>query len=133
MTTITDKKRDLAGPGIGSYEEIERILPDRYVPLLGPKDTQIAIAAIKRHIEDGLCRALNLIRVEVPLIVDSGCRCSVCTTCRGMLLTQQSVMLSSRPAKSKSSDFANAATCRSMRRCSSAKVGDTVCIRCAEW
>ena len=26
--------------------------------------------AVKRYIEDGLCRELNLFRVEVPLIVD---------------------------------------------------------------
>lgn len=71
MAHVTaDKRADLAGPGISTYEEIEKILPTDYHALLGPKDTQIAIAAIKRHIEDGLCRELNLIRVEVPLIVD---------------------------------------------------------------
>jgi aspartate--ammonia ligase len=70
-TEILDKKADLAGPGIGSYEELEKVLPDDYTPLLNPRETQIAIAALKRSIEDGLCRELNLIRVEVPLIVDA--------------------------------------------------------------
>jgi aspartate--ammonia ligase len=70
-TAILDKKADLAGPGIGSYEELERALPNDYIPLLNPRETQIAIAALKRSIEDGLCRELNLIRVEVPLIVDA--------------------------------------------------------------
>jgi hypothetical protein len=31
---MTGKEADLAGPGIGSDEEIERILPDDYRPLL---------------------------------------------------------------------------------------------------
>jgi aspartate--ammonia ligase len=66
----TDKKADLAGPGIGTYEEIERVLPNDYKSLLTPKETQVAVAAVKRYIEDGLCKELNLIRVEVPLIVD---------------------------------------------------------------
>jgi aspartate--ammonia ligase len=66
---MVDKKTDLAGPGIGTYEEVEKILPTQYHSLLTPKETQIAITAAKRYIEDGLCRELNLIRVEVPLIV----------------------------------------------------------------
>ena len=66
-----DKTADLAGPGIGDYAELERILPDDYMPLLTPNETQRALAAVKRHIEDGLCRELDLIRVEVPLIVDA--------------------------------------------------------------
>ena len=72
MTTAAmDKRADLAGPGIGTYEALEKVLPDDYEPLLPPKETQRAITAVKRHIEDGLCRELNLIRVEVPLIVDA--------------------------------------------------------------
>ena len=67
---MSDKVADLAGPGIGSYEEIEKVLPNDYYPLLNPKETQQAITAVKRYIEDGLCKELNLIRVEVPLIVD---------------------------------------------------------------
>jgi len=65
-----DKKADLAGPGIGDYAELEKILPQDYESLLNPKETQQAITAVKRFIEDGLCEELNLIRVEVPLIVD---------------------------------------------------------------
>src|SRR5689334_4006538 len=65
-----DKKADLAGPGIGNYSEIEKILPHDYQSLLNPNETQQAITAVKRFIEDGLCKELNLIRVEVPLIVD---------------------------------------------------------------
>src|SRR5450756_72240 len=68
---VLDKKADLAGPGIGSYEELEKVLPIDYMPLLDPKETQRAITAGKRYIEDGLCRELNLMRVEVPLIVDA--------------------------------------------------------------
>jgi len=69
-TTAADKKADLAGPGIGTYEDLEKLLPDDYQPLLSPKDTQKAITVVKEYIEDGLCRELNLMRVEVPLIVD---------------------------------------------------------------
>jgi aspartate--ammonia ligase len=67
---MADKKADLAGPGIGDYGELEKILPGDYTPLLNPKETQIAITAAKDYIEDGLCKELNLIRVECPLIVD---------------------------------------------------------------
>ena len=70
MSTLIDKKADLAGPGIGDYDELEKILPQSYNSLLNPKDTQQAITLVKRYIEDNLCRELNLIRVEVPLIVD---------------------------------------------------------------
>jgi aspartate--ammonia ligase len=64
------KAADLAGPGIGTYDEVERILPTDYRSLLDPKETQVALGALRRYIEDGLCKELNLIRVEVPLIVD---------------------------------------------------------------
>ncbi len=67
---MLDKKADLAGPGIGSYDELERILPQDYSPILGPKDTQIAITVLKSYIEENLCKELNLIHVECPLIVD---------------------------------------------------------------
>jgi len=65
-----DKKADLAGPGIGDYRELEKILPDDYHSLLNPKETQQAIFQVKRYIEEGLCRELNLMMVQVPLIVD---------------------------------------------------------------
>jgi aspartate--ammonia ligase len=64
------KKADLAGPGIGDYEELEKILPRDYRSLLTPKETQQAIFHLKRYIEDNLCKELGLIVVEVPLIVD---------------------------------------------------------------
>jgi aspartate--ammonia ligase len=67
---MVSKQADLAGPGIGSYEELEKVLPQDYDSLLSPKDTQKAITIVKRYIEDNLCRQLNLMRVEVPLIVD---------------------------------------------------------------
>jgi aspartate--ammonia ligase len=70
MSTTLAKQADLAGPGIGNYEEVEKILPHDYSSLLNRKETQQAITLVKRYIEDGLCRELNLIRVEVPLIVD---------------------------------------------------------------
>src|SRR3972149_4954038 len=53
-----------------SVAELEKILPSDYHSLLDPRETQVALAALKRYIEDNLCRELNLIRVEVPLIVD---------------------------------------------------------------
>jgi aspartate--ammonia ligase len=70
MTTGADKRADLAGPGIGNYEDLEKILPNDYSPILNPKETQIAIYAVKNYIEKNLCKELNLIMVQVPLIVD---------------------------------------------------------------
>jgi aspartate--ammonia ligase len=67
---MLDKKADLAGPGIGDYAELEKVLPHDYHSLLSPKETQIAIYAAKDYIEQNLCKELNLIRVTVPLIVD---------------------------------------------------------------
>ncbi len=67
---MTDKKADLAGPGIGDYAELEKILPSDYISLLSPKETQNATYAVKDYIEENLCKELNLIRVTVPLIVD---------------------------------------------------------------
>jgi aspartate--ammonia ligase len=72
MATVLDKKADLAGPGIGDYNELEKILPHDYRSLLTPKETQQAIFQVKRYIEDNLCKELNLMMVEVPLIVDVG-------------------------------------------------------------
>jgi aspartate--ammonia ligase len=71
---VADKKADLAGPGISTYPEVDKVLPSDYRPLLDPKETMKATAAVKRYIEDGLNQALNLFTVEVPLIVskDSG-------------------------------------------------------------
>jgi aspartate--ammonia ligase len=69
MATL--KEADLAGPGIGDYAELETILPDDYTPLLTPKGTMRALYEAKRLIEDGLCRELGLMMVQVPLIVDA--------------------------------------------------------------
>jgi aspartate--ammonia ligase len=68
---MADKKLDLAGPGIGDYEELERILPNYYNSLLTPRETQKAIFAAKNYIEENLCKEFNLIMVTVPLIVDA--------------------------------------------------------------
>ena len=67
---MSDKKADLAGPGIGDYAELEKILPQDYSSLLNPKETQQAVTALKEYIEENMCKELNLIRVTVPLIVD---------------------------------------------------------------
>ncbi len=67
---MTDKLADLAGPGIGDYDALEQVLPDEYQSLLTPKQTQRALFAAKNHIEEHLCRELNLMPVTVPLIVD---------------------------------------------------------------
>ena len=67
---MLDKKADLAGPGIGDYAELEKVLPNDYHSLLSPKETQIATYAVKDYIEQNLCKELSLIRVTVPLIVD---------------------------------------------------------------
>jgi len=68
---MADKKADLAGPGIGNYEEVEKILPQDYHSLLNPRETQKAIYAVKNYIEENLCKELNLMMVTVPLIVDA--------------------------------------------------------------
>jgi hypothetical protein len=67
---MTGKKADLAGPGIGNYEDLEKILPTDYHSLLSPRDTQKAVFAAKTFIEANLCKELNLMMVQVPLIVD---------------------------------------------------------------
>jgi aspartate--ammonia ligase len=67
---MLDKKADLAGPGIGNYKDLEKILPKDYKSLLDVKETQLALSALKRYIEAGLNKELNLFTVEVPLIVD---------------------------------------------------------------
>jgi aspartate--ammonia ligase len=65
-----DKKADLAGPGIGSYEELEKILPKDYNPILDRKETMKALFGVKNYIEENLCKELSLMMVQVPLIVD---------------------------------------------------------------
>lgn len=67
---MLNKVADLAGPGIGNYDDLWHVLPDDYRSLLTPKETQQAIFAAKQYIEQNLCKELNLMMVEVPLIVD---------------------------------------------------------------
>ncbi|GAB6905923.1 Aspartate--ammonia ligase [Desulfosarcina cetonica] len=67
---MTDKRVDLAGPGIGDYKKIAQDLPDDYQALLSPMDRMKAVFAIKNYIEAHLCKELNLQMVQVPLIVD---------------------------------------------------------------
>jgi aspartate--ammonia ligase len=71
IATQASKEADLAGPGIGDYAELERILPTDYHSLLTPRETQEAIFEVKGYIETELCRELNLEMVQVPLIVDA--------------------------------------------------------------
>jgi aspartate--ammonia ligase len=72
-TQLQDRKEaDLAGPGIGDYAELEKILPPDYDSILDPRETQEAIYMVKDAIEAGLCRELGLMRVQVPLIVEAG-------------------------------------------------------------
>ena len=67
---MTDKEADLAGPGIGNYNELEKALPDDYEALLPPRERMKAVFTIKSYIEENLCKELNLQMVQVPLIVD---------------------------------------------------------------
>jgi len=71
---MQDKKADLAGPGISTYEKVEKILPADYEPLLPPLKRMEALYMIKDYIEKNLAKELNLQMVQVPLIVskDSG-------------------------------------------------------------
>jgi len=68
--TMSDKQADLAGPGIGNYTDLEKILPPDYGSLLTPRETMTALFAAKNYIEEYLCKELNLMMVQVPLIVD---------------------------------------------------------------
>ncbi len=70
MNELLSKKADLAGPGIGNYTDVEKVLPTNYKSALNKKDTQKAIMWAKRFIMDNLNDRLNLFQVEVPLIVD---------------------------------------------------------------
>ncbi len=68
---MADKKSDLAGPGIGDYDELERILPQDYSSLLTLRETQKAVFTLRNYIEENLCKELKLMMVTVPLIVDA--------------------------------------------------------------
>jgi aspartate--ammonia ligase len=67
---MANKQADLAGPGISTYEEVEKILPTDYNSPLDNKETQKALYAAKDYIEKNLCKELNLMMVQVPLIVE---------------------------------------------------------------
>jgi aspartate--ammonia ligase len=67
---MSNKQADLAGPGISTYKEVDKILPADYNSLLDKKDTQKALYAIKDYIEKNLNKELNLMMVQVPLIVE---------------------------------------------------------------
>ena len=70
LIMMADKKADLAGPGISTYDEVERILPVNYKSLLDKKETQRALYDVKSYVERNLCKELNLMMVTCPLIVD---------------------------------------------------------------
>ncbi len=67
---MSNKVADLAGPGISTYEEVDKILPRDYTARLPPLERMKAVFAVKEHIEKNLCKELNLTMVQVPLIVD---------------------------------------------------------------
>ena len=67
---MTDKQADLAGPGIGNYDDLSRVLPEGYTSILTPKETMQAVFAAKQYIEENLAKELDLMMVQVPLIVD---------------------------------------------------------------
>jgi len=67
---MLDKKADLAGPGISTYEEVAKILPNDYTPILPPLERMKALYAVKEYIEKNLCKELNLAMAQVPLIVE---------------------------------------------------------------
>ena len=49
---MADKKADLAGPGIGNYKDLEKVLPNDYEPILNHKETMKALYAVKNYIEE---------------------------------------------------------------------------------
>ena len=67
---MSDKQADLAGPGIGNYDDLAKVLPDDYLSFLTPRETMQALFAAKQYIEEHLAEELNLTMVQVPLIVD---------------------------------------------------------------
>jgi aspartate--ammonia ligase len=53
---MADKKADLAGPGISTYEEVDKILPHHYEALLGPKERMKALSGFSAG-----CRRENMV------------------------------------------------------------------------
>ena len=71
MIDVSEQKRaDLAGPGIGNYDDLARDLPEGYTSILTPKETMQAVFAAKQYIDENLAKELDLMMVQVPLIVD---------------------------------------------------------------
>jgi aspartate--ammonia ligase len=68
---MKNKKADLAGPGISTYEKVAQVLPSNYQSVLSKKDTQRALYDAKNYIETNLAKELNLMMVQVPLIVEA--------------------------------------------------------------
>jgi aspartate--ammonia ligase len=66
---MQNKQADLAGPGISTYEEVAKILPNDYKPLLPPMKRMEALYMIKHYIEENMAKELNIQMVQVPLIV----------------------------------------------------------------
>lgn len=66
---MQNKQADLAGPGISTYEEVAKILPNDYKPLLSPMKRMEALYMIKHYIEENMAKELNIQMVQVPLIV----------------------------------------------------------------
>lgn len=66
---MTDKKADLAGPGVGNYDDLEKILPDDYEPLLPPKERMKAVFSLKNYIEENLCKKEGSNLVAFPSIM----------------------------------------------------------------
>ena len=52
---MADKAADLAGPGIGNYEDLAEALPNDYSSALSHRETMEALFAVKTYIEDNLC------------------------------------------------------------------------------
>lgn len=71
---MNTKQADLAGPGISTYEEVQKVLPKNYAAVLPSLKRMEALYLIKDYIEKGLAEELELQMVQVPLIVtkDSG-------------------------------------------------------------
>ncbi len=70
---MADKKADLAGPGISTYPEVDKVLPADYTSILTPKETMKALFAAKSYIEENMSKELNLMMVQCPLIMDKHC------------------------------------------------------------
>ena len=69
-TAWLTRKRTSLDPALAIIWNSRKSCRRNYSSLLSPKETQRALFEVKRYIEDNLCKELNLMMVEVPLIVD---------------------------------------------------------------